>query len=249
MADRKAKDRMEKGEKFCNILWKKVALLSMILNICILSLVIPYGVKKLIQHSDILRGGGYRSNVQYEAYVSMFELNERKTDIVFLGDSITARGRFEEFFPDKNILNRGIGSDVSEGVLYRLDEVEIHKPSAIFLMIGINDLGHSISVEDIIINVRKILLELESALPECDVYLQSVLPVTTIDLTAIRDLNNEYKSLAEDFGKCTYIDIYTEFVTEKGEIQKDLISGDGVHLNGKGYKAWINKIENIISFY
>lgn len=53
----------------------------------------------------------------------MFNLNKTGSEIIFLGDSITARGRFEEFFPGIFLLNRGIGSDTSKGVLNRISEV------------------------------------------------------------------------------------------------------------------------------
>lgn len=247
MTVRKMK-QYRKEQKPYNSIWKKTAVLSIVLNICILSFIMPYGIIKVVQHENI-SWGGYYDNVQYEAYTSMFKLNNLKTDIVFLGDSITARGRFEEFFPNKDVLNRGIGSDVSEGVLNRIDEVEKHDPSAVFLMIGINDLGHSLPIKNIISNVRQVVQEFQDSMPVCDIYIQSVLPAVTIDLSSINELNKEYEFLAEEYENCTYIDIYKEFVTEKGKLRQDLISGDGVHLNGKGYEVWINTIEDIVCFY
>ena len=40
--------------------------------------------------------------------------------IVFLGDSITARFKVNEYFPHKKVLNRGIFSDTTCGVLERV---------------------------------------------------------------------------------------------------------------------------------
>ena len=62
-------------------------------------------------------------------------------DIVFLGNSITAGGKdWSERLNEPNIKNRGIGGDVTEGVLARLDELIYFKPRTVFLLIGINDL-------------------------------------------------------------------------------------------------------------
>ena len=62
-------------------------------------------------------------------------------DIVFLGNSITAGGKdWSERLNQPNIKNRGIGGDVTEGVLARLDELIYFKPRTVFLLIGINDL-------------------------------------------------------------------------------------------------------------
>ena len=61
--------------------------------------------------------------------------------IVFLGDSITEGSQnWNKYFNSKNIANRGISGDTTEGVLARLDEICYYKPLAVFLLIGINDI-------------------------------------------------------------------------------------------------------------
>ena len=87
----------------------------------------------------------YTDNASYIQRKTQFELMpERNTDIVFLGDSITARFEWQEYFSDLTVTNRGIDSDVTEGVLNRLDTVENQHPQKIFLMIGINDIMHKL---------------------------------------------------------------------------------------------------------
>lgn len=190
-----------------------------------------------------LIGGGYQNNPQYDAYLSMFELNQCDTDIVFLGDSITARGRFEEFFPNEKLLNRGIGSDTSEGVLNRLQEVVEHNPKKIFLMIGINDLGKGMEIEQTIFHVQQIVEYILEFLPECNIFIQSVLPTKTIKMEKIKKLNIQYEKLAEKSENCHYIDIFSFFTTTDGMLKEEYISADGVHLNGNGYQAWIGVIQ------
>ena len=46
-----------------------------------------------------------------------------KGDIVFVGDSITDGGCWEELFPGVPLKNRGINADDTPGVLKRLDEI------------------------------------------------------------------------------------------------------------------------------
>ena len=61
--------------------------------------------------------------------------------IVFLGNSlIEGGGDWNKRFGVDNIINRGISGDITEGVLSRLDEIIYYKPTAIFLLIGINDI-------------------------------------------------------------------------------------------------------------
>lgn len=51
----------------------------------------------------------YSDNPQYDANLTMFKFIDGDADVVFSGDSITANGRFSEFFPEENVMNRGIG--------------------------------------------------------------------------------------------------------------------------------------------
>ena len=60
--------------------------------------------------------------------------------VMFLGNSITEGGNWGELLGDKSIINRGIGGDVTFGIMKRLDDVVIRRPSKIFILIGINDI-------------------------------------------------------------------------------------------------------------
>ena len=63
-----------------------------------------------------------------------------RRNIVMLGNSLTERGFWSEYFPDKRVLNRGIGGDRIVGMLARLDPIVGGQPRAIFIMAGVNDL-------------------------------------------------------------------------------------------------------------
>ena len=51
-----------------------------------------------------------------------------RADIVFLGDSITHEGAWDEYFPDHIAVNRGIGGDTVEQVIERLGDRLTHDP-------------------------------------------------------------------------------------------------------------------------
>lgn len=226
--------------------WKIVICISLTLNLCSAIVLGPKVYQKVENLLTSYTGGGDLSNPQYNAYLTMFELNHSDAEVVFLGDSITARGRWEEFFLNKNLLNRGIGSDTSEGVLHRMDEIFVHHPSKIFLMIGINDIGEKTPTEEIIANVAEILEKTEEALPNCTVYLQSCLPVTTSPLEEIVSLNRGYQTLAQKYKQCVFINLYPLFLTANGTCNELLLSADGVHLNGADYQVWIEAIRQYV---
>ena len=61
--------------------------------------------------------------------------------MVFLGDSITQKIEWADFFPGLTVANRGIGYDTTGGALARLDSVIALKPSIVSCMLGINDIA------------------------------------------------------------------------------------------------------------
>ena len=130
--------------------------------------------------AKVHRGGGYdyESNQFYDPYVSVFEeaVAKQNVDVCFAGDSLTARGLWSEFFPDVAVSNRGIGSDTSEGLLNRLDTVVEGAPDVVFIMIGINDVGHKVPQQETVSNVAAICDGLHALLPDTTVVLQAVLP-------------------------------------------------------------------------
>ena len=163
-------------------------------------------------------------------------------DVVFLGDSITEGGPWEELFPDLRVRNRGIGGDTSDGVLRRLDQVTRAQPAKLFLMIGTNDLFRGDSEDEIVANIAEILATLKQETPDTEVYLQSVLPRAPSYRAEIEALNARLAELALEHG-AAWIDLYPAFLEpETGGIRPEL-SNDELHLLGPGYALWREQIE------
>lgn len=187
----------------------------------------------------------YKSNAQYTQRQSLFEVvPQEKADIVFVGDSITARGEWQEFFPNKKVINRGIDSDVTEGVLNRLDVIIKASPEQIYLMIGINDIRQNIDKDTSLAHYKEIIKQIKEALPDTQLYIQSLLPIgdnTGMSNKDVEALNSELVKLASE-NNLTYIDLYSKFLDHTGYLP-DHYSIDGVHLTGEGYTIWIDEIK------
>jgi lysophospholipase L1-like esterase len=187
------------------------------------------------------------ANWYYQARYDLFQkLTDKKVDIVFLGNSITERGDWNELLPGKRVANRGIGGDNSFGVLARLDGVIAQRPSQVFLMIGINDLGRGLPVEVIVNNYRRILGRLRAGLPGTRIYLQSTLPLNESLLkydylkgknVKVKQLNEEVKKLAAEYGG-TFINLHEALADAQGELKKEY-TVDGIHLKTEAYLAWV----------
>ncbi|MCE7864340.1 MAG: glycoside hydrolase family 92 protein [Bacteroidetes bacterium CHB5] len=171
-------------------------------------------------------------------------------EIIFLGNSITDGAEwFELFGGNPNIKNRGIGGDDTDGVLERLHEVTSSQPLKVFVMIGTNDLAYGKTVEHVVENQKKIITEIRRASPHTKIYMQSVLPVDdaihfTRPNTSIAEINKQLKMYCAEAG-VTYIDLVPVFSDENGKLAK-AYSGDGLHVNGKGYVRWAELIKNFI---
>ncbi len=133
----------------------------------------------------------------------------KPTDTVFLGDSLTESFDLQKHFGRDDLRNRGMSGNMTEHVIYRLEEITNAKPKFVFLMIGINDLYQGMDFEIVISNINTILLEIRTKTPETKLFVQSILPVNEDKLlidsyinkkiyeanNRIRNICNEYENL------------------------------------------------------
>lgn len=169
-----------------------------------------------------------------------------KGDIVFLGDSITDGGAWEELLPGVPLKNRGINADDTLGVLKRLDDILRPQPLAIFLLIGTNDLPWWTHRKDadILKTYSQILDRCKELSPDTRVFVQSLLPRAKAYANRIRRMNTELEKLAARQG-FTFINLYPSFVDAEGALQTGL-TNDNLHLMAEGYTRWINIIQPYI---
>ena len=185
--------------------------------------------------------------------------------VVFLGNSITqGAGSWNKRFDLRNLVNRGISGDNTEGVLSRLNEIHYYEPVGVFLLIGINDIFNSDSTnwEDITPqyvsnNIIKIAKQLHNNSVHTKIYIQTILPVDLkkysepngkellhgLDLNEqIKEINSILLKRAHLISNVEIIDLYTLFLDERGLLDSNL-SSDGIHLNDLGYDLWVEILE------
>lgn len=97
-------------------------------------------------------------------------------DIAFFGDSITAGGKWQEWFPECRIINLGVPGNALEDMDERIDMSYSVKPEKIFIMGGINGIT-KVTIEPYVVRYERIINEIQESLPETEVYIQSVLPI------------------------------------------------------------------------
>lgn len=186
----------------------------------------------------------------WEQKVTLFNLLPiTEKDIVFLGNSITDGGNFEELFKREDVKNRGIRSDAIPGVMKRLKQVTEGKPKKIFLLIGINDVSHNLSVEQLAKRYSELVSRIIHLSPSTELYLQSVMPINNSfgvykslkgKEAIVKQFNEQIRLIAEQ-NNLKYVDLWPILQDSKGNLKKEF-TNDGLHLTGPGYRAWTDYI-------
>jgi lysophospholipase L1-like esterase len=167
--------------------------------------------------------------------------------VVFLGDSITGLWPLNEYFPDRDFVNRGISGQITGQMLGRFQtDVADLNPAAVVLLAGTNDIARGVDIATIKNNVTMICDLAGSR--NIKVILATLLPVSDYHLSAnpmyersklrpphlLRALNEWIAALAKQRGYAV-ADYYQALLDERGQLGSDLAE-DGLHPNPKGYR-------------
>lgn len=179
-----------------------------------------------------------------QAWTNSLRQMNAKADIVFFGDSLTYYGDFSKVFPEKVVCNLGLRGDTIQGMIGRVEQVKLLKPSIIFLMAGINDVAIR-SIEEFGDLFYQLVMKLDGA----SLVVQSILPVNTHRFTIscnndqIIKCNSKIKIIAEEKG-CHYLDLYNLY-EQKGQLPAEMTK-DGIHLTDAAYNNWYLELKKYI---
>ncbi len=193
-------------------------------------------------------------------------------DIVFLGNSLTESGKWEEYFSSVNaklkknggaIRNRGINGDTFEGIDNRLSTILEGQPKTIFLLTGANDVSHNLSADSIANGIMNVVKRIKRESPKTKIYLQSLLPINesfgrykllTGKTAEISKINGLLAQMAKE-EQVTFLDIYPLFLDggkvalkkpANEQVMNPAITNDGLHLKENGYKIWADAIRKYV---
>jgi lysophospholipase L1-like esterase len=163
---------------------------------------------------------------------------------VFVGDSLTEGGRWQEWFPELEAVNLGVGGDTTEGLIERLDEVAAEQPDTVVLLIGTNDVANRRAVEHVVRNIETILVTLRGELPDARILLQSVLPRGREYAEFVKEINRHVWQFAATV-RAHYLDLWPVMAEPDGELNP-AYTEDRLHLNDAGYEAWLSELRPAI---
>jgi lysophospholipase L1-like esterase len=200
-------------------------------------------------HENILENHTY---VERSVYFKQNPLKEGQ--IVFLGNSLTQGGKWNEYFPEQNPVNRGISGDNTLGMLGRLHEVIEGRPMKLFIMAGINDISLNRPNDMIINGIKSIIYQVKEGSPDTRIYVQSILPINK-DVCKYKRMMGKEKKIEElnklirkfcESENITFINLYPHFLGGK-RLMDAKYTSDGLHLNEEGYAVWVSRIEDYVN--
>ena len=181
-------------------------------------------------------------------YRELNQISVLEPDIIFIGDSIVEYYPFQELLGTaKTIVNRGIRG-YQTGLL--LDNLDAHlygdAVDQIVLLIGTNDIGKDIPMNDALDNLEGVIQSLNRDYPLSQIKLVSILPVNegekykqTVYIRTnekIREWNQAYEALASAYMQVDFVPIYDSLTDSEGQL-KSAYTTDGLHLSVAGYQA------------
>ena len=190
-------------------------------------------------------------------YRELNQISLLEPDMIFIGDSIVEYYPLQELLGTaKTIVNRGIRG-YQTGFL--LDNLDSHlygdAVDQIVLLIGTNDIGKDIPMNDALDNLERVIQSIARDYPLSQIKLLSILPVNegeeykqTVYIRTnekIREWNQAYEALASAYMQVDFLPIYDSLTDSEGQLQSDYTT-DGLHLSVAGYQALSEALKGVL---
>jgi lysophospholipase L1-like esterase len=184
--------------------------------------------------------------------------------IVFVGDSIIGGWKLDKDFPGKPVANRGIGGDVTRGMLFRFQEDVLDlRPKALVIEIGSNDISADSPVDVVVSNYNALLDLAQKADPGTPILILALLPrgipigakAPSPGLLAylqkvnprIPLLNKELSKIPAIRKNVTFLDSYVLFLKPDGTLDDALFNDDKVHPTDAGHAKLAGLISSTLT--
>ena len=181
-------------------------------------------------------------------YRHLNQVSVVEPDIIFIGDSIVEYYPLQELFgTSKTIVNRGIRGYQTSLLRENLDaHLYGGAVDKIVLLIGTNDIGKDVPVNDALNNLEAIIQSIARDYPLTEIKLLSILPVNeseeykqTVYIRTnekIQNWNQAYQELASAYMQVDFVPVFDSLIDQEGQLKKDYTT-DGLHLSVAGYQV------------
>ncbi len=164
--------------------------------------------------------------------------DEKFEGCMVIGDSIT-QGLYEYNVLEEEFVSaaKGVGTHDPDGeeLAGLINKVVSAKPQKIFVAFGMNDIGYG-SAEEFKSNYVTVIEKLEKALPDAQIYINSILPANENAVSRqsayadVPEYNQKLEEICDEMG-LTYID-------NTGLVKEEYYASDGIHVSSDYYPVW-----------
>jgi len=174
------------------------------------------------------------------------DIEVRFENSMFLGDSITEGFAINEILPRESVL---AGAGATAGFIYEdIDKLVEQKPENIFIMLGSIDILMPVADPKELFrsDLTKLINKIKDELPDSNIYLQSITPVTEEALEQehrydrIEEYNKVLKRLTDELS-VSYVDV--GILAQKNPA---LYAEDGIHFKKEFYLLWLEKLSELM---
>jgi beta-glucosidase len=174
-----------------------------------------------------------------------------KPELVFIGDSITARWPAEllqERYGKHRPVNLGIGGDWVQNVFWRVQNGALQKAPirVVVLLIGTNNLSNGFTPEEVADGIGRLITAIQERTPQSKVLLLGILPRgRSIDEAPfgerLREVNARLATMADGRG-VFFLDVGAKLAEPDGSIRPEVMP-DGLHVAGPGFTRWLDAMK------
>lgn len=130
-----------------------------------------------------------------------------------------------------------------------LQDMKNKKIDRVYIMLGVNELGWSYP-QVFKTKYKELIDEIRKVKPECNIYVQSIIPMTKSKSDSDKIYNNKnvakFNKLVEEVAEeknVTYLDVKSVLVNKDGCLPEEA-SPDGVHIDKSYCEKWLDYLKN-----
>lgn len=182
-----------------------------------------------------------------------------KENVVVIGDSIALGYGAYERLPMNHVYAKLNASpskmedfkfDYAGGEAVALTILNDLQPDFVMLSMGLNDIP-TYSAENFVEKYKGFADEVLEICPQSDIYIMGLSPVMSdCEYTTNNDIDEYNSKLAETFKgynkNIHFVNVGTVLKNDKGSLNKEYSSGDGIHLTGAAYDEMLKELENYL---
>ena len=127
-----------------------------------------------------------------------------------------------------------------------MEALASQQPRALYILLGTNVLTADNDYSSFLTYYRLMLDMISQALPNTQIYVQSITPVRPevrsshpgLYKERLCEINNELAAIALE-KNCAFLNLWEALADDNGDLKAEYAQPDGIHIKPEGYPAWV----------